>query len=154
MADKRIIEQTASTEVYSDDWLVKDSALNGTTKISPANLASALMDDVDASDLVYDNDTSGLTATNVQDAIDEVLEEGGKVQDVKVDGTSVVDNNKVAQITTPDADGISYDNTTSGLEADDVQEAIDEVVTDVNNLSAETIHINSDGEFFVYVETE
>ena len=76
------------------------------------------------------------------------------VDDVKVDGVSVVDNNKVAQITTPDADGISYDNTTRGLEADDVQEAIDEVVTDVNNLSAETIHINSDGEFFVYVETE
>ena len=193
MADKRIIEQNASTTVPDDAFFIFDSALLGTFKISRSALLdffgnatitevtkaqydalpdTKLTDGVlyaikdqetsyvvdiqvdgdsildedgiaelatvatsgEAEDVSYDNSESGLTATNVQDAIDEVLEEGGKVQDVKVDGESVVDENKVAQITTPDADGISYDNTTSGLEADDVQEAIDEVVTDIESV--------------------
>lgn len=70
----------------------------------------------DADDIAYDNTESGLTATNVQDAIDEVLTEGGKVQDVKVDGVSVVDTNKVAQIDLTgkaDTDG-TYDDMTVG----------------------------------------
>ena len=129
MAEKRIIEQVASTEVYNDDWLVKDSVTQGTTKITPQKIKEWILGDVDlsAEAISYDNTSSGLEADDVQGAIDEVLNTAGKVDDVKVDGVSVVDENKVAQITTPDADGISYDNTTSGLEADDVQEAIDEV---------------------------
>lgn len=55
--------------------------------------------EVDADIVAYDNTSSGLTATNVQDAIDELH----------------------------DADGIAYDNTTSGLTATDVQSAIDEI---------------------------
>jgi hypothetical protein len=38
MGDKRIIEQTASSEIYNDDWFLKDSVLEGTTKISKDNL--------------------------------------------------------------------------------------------------------------------
>lgn len=38
MAEKRIIEQTASTEVYNDDWFPKDSPTQGTTKIQPSQL--------------------------------------------------------------------------------------------------------------------
>lgn len=33
MSDKRIIEEPASEEIFHDDWLVKDSPLNETTKI-------------------------------------------------------------------------------------------------------------------------
>ena len=267
MAEKRVIEQVASNEVHNDDWFLKDSPTQDTSKISATNLkailgadgtlaleeiAYAIAEEFDSTHTyTYDDwvfhegilnrcirqsvtgpwdatqwqaktikefintaknsvlstieqmlseymqfstddppyvapiskgDIYRYTRTNrekfyrakadhpqgvtefdiddwdefdtVADLIEDVTENAGKVDDVKVDGVSVVDANKVAQITTPDADGISYDNTTSGLEADDVQEAIDEVVTDVNNLSAETIHINSDGEFFVYVETE
>lgn len=60
----------------------------------------------DASGISYDNTGSGLTATDVQNAIDEV----------------------VADIPTGfAATAISYDNTGSGLTATDVQDAIDEL---------------------------
>ncbi|MBO5956000.1 MAG: hypothetical protein J6Q39_00420 [Bacteroidales bacterium] len=54
-----------------------------------------------ASDVTYDNTVSGLTATNAQDAIDELHE----------------------------SDHIAYDNTVSGLTATDVQNAIDELAS-------------------------
>lgn len=57
-----------------------------------------------AQDVTYDNTGSGLTATNVQDAIDEV------VADIPAN-----------------ASALSYDNTVSGLTATDVQNAIDEL---------------------------
>lgn len=59
----------------------------------------------DAEDISYDNTTSGLTASNVQAAIDEVA----------------------AGAVTPEADDVVYDNTTSGLTATNVQAAIDEL---------------------------
>ena len=59
-----------------------------------------------ASDVTYDNTSSGLTADNVQEAIDELK------SDIP---------------TTMEASNVSYDNTSSGLTADDVQEAIDEL---------------------------
>ena len=41
----------------------------------------------------------GLTATNVQGAFDEILSVAGKVDDVvNADGTSIVDNKKIAQL--------------------------------------------------------
>lgn len=55
----------------------------------------------DADDVSYDNTTSGLTATNVQDAIDELVSNG--------------------------ANEIEYDPTVSGLTSDTIQEAIDEI---------------------------
>lgn len=58
-----------------------------------------------ADGITYDNSDSGLTATNVQDAIDEI----------------------VALITTLSASDVNYDNSTSGLNASTVQGAIDEV---------------------------
>lgn len=60
----------------------------------------------DASQVSYDNTLSGLTATDVQDAIDEL----------KADIPAGFP-----------ATAISYDNTSSGLTATDVQNAIDEV---------------------------
>lgn len=59
-----------------------------------------------ASDVSYSNASSGLSATNVQTAIDEVVN---------------------AIPTGFDADDITYDNTVSGLTATDVQTAIDEI---------------------------
>ena len=55
----------------------------------------------EAENASYDNTTSGLTATNVQDALDEVS----------------------------NAEGVSYDNTTSGLSATNMQSALDEVTS-------------------------
>ena len=64
--------------------------------------------DLEADDVGYDNTSSGLTATNVQDAIDEI-------------------NGKIPQGGSVDADDVTYDNTSSGLTATNVQDAIDEL---------------------------
>ena len=74
-----------------------------------ANIYSSELSDptpTAASAVTYDGTESGLSATNVQSAIDELA---GEIP------------------SSFDADEITYDNTTSGLTADDVQEAIDEV---------------------------
>lgn len=63
---------------------------------------------VAASDVTYDNTGSGLTATDVQDAIDEVY---GDIP------------------TGFAASAITYDNSGSGLTATDVQDAIDELAS-------------------------
>ena len=64
--------------------------------------------DLEADDVGYDNTTSGLTATDVQSAIDEI-------------------NAKIPQGGSVDADDVAYDNTDSGLTATNVQDAIDEL---------------------------
>lgn len=61
-----------------------------------------------AAGISYDNSISGLTANNVQDAIDEI---------------------------TGDAATIQYDNTTTGITATNVQDAIDETYADSAQLS-------------------
>lgn len=68
-----------------------------------------------ASDVSYDNTSSGLTADTVQEAIDELK------SDIP---------------TSLGANAITYDNTSSELTADDVQEAIDEVNTKANTALA------------------
>lgn len=70
-----------------------------------------------AADVSYDNTSSGLTATDVQDAIDEVV---GLIPD--------------------GADDVSYDNTSSGLTATDVQGAVDELAGDVEDLKEGEIY--------------
>lgn len=67
----------------------------------------------DAEDIPYDNSVSGLTATDVQAAIDEV------VSDIPVVPASYA------------ASAITYDNTGSGLTASDVQDAIDELAASI-----------------------
>lgn len=65
---------------------------------------------LDSSDIDYDNTGSGLTATDIQEAIDE-LAQGG---------------------TGGSAANVTYDSTTSGLTATNVQDAVDEVVDDLD----------------------
>ena len=76
---------------------------------------------VDSDKIGYNNLTSGLTATNVKSAIDELK--------------SDIDNVP----TNPDADDVSYDNTTSGMTADDVQGAIDELKSDIDDITASDV---------------
>lgn len=70
-----------------------------------AYLESAVKNSDEASEISYDNTESGLTADDVQSAIDEI----------------------VAGFNAPAASSVTYDNTDSGLTADDVQGAIDEL---------------------------
>lgn len=67
-----------------------------------------------AADVSYDNTSSGLSATTVQGAIDEL--EG--------------------EIATPAADDVTYDNTTSGLSATDVQGAVDQLASGLSNANS------------------
>lgn len=64
----------------------------------------------DASDVDYDNTSSGLTATDVQAAIDEI-------------------ENQLNNLPAPTAGNTSYNNAISGLVATNVQQAIDELAS-------------------------
>lgn len=86
----------------------------------------------DASDISYDNTGSGLTADNVQTAIDEIAERDAS--DISYDNTGsglTADDvqSAIDEIAERDAADISYDNTTSGLSASNVQTAIDELTS-------------------------
>ncbi|MCW5517611.1 hypothetical protein J1G40_15230, partial [Muriicola sp. Z0-33] len=105
-------------------------------------LTSIDTDDQDASEVTYDNTTSGLTATDTQAAIDEIAAAGGgnpldelnttfavnagNLEITDAGGTLAV---PLTSIDTDDQDAseVTYDNTTSGLTATDTQAAIDEI---------------------------
>ena len=98
-----------------------------------------------AAELAYSNTTSGLSASTVQEAIDElddtldtlggeVMPSGGSAgQVLKKDSGTDYD----ADWGDIDASEVGYDNTTSGLTADDVQEAIDELAGSVGTLGTD-----------------
>lgn len=67
---------------------------------------------------------------------------GGTVTDVQVDGASVVNPQGVAEIETPNADGIGYDNQQSGLSATDVQSALDELAQGSGGGGVEDVEVN------------
>ena len=85
------------------------------------------VDGSDADNIRYSNTTSGLTATDVQDAIDELK------SDIPTDASDV-----------------SYDNTSSGLTATDVQNAIDEVKADIPTDLMDLVGSASKGDVLVY----
>jgi len=77
---------------------------------------------IPASKISYDNTDSGLQATKVQGAIDELA---GDIADLA-------------------GDDIAYDNTDSGLSATDVQSAIDEIDVAVDELVQDKLPILPD----------
>jgi hypothetical protein len=79
--------------------------------------------DYSADQIDYDNSSSGLTATNTQDALDEL---------------------KTLSDASDEALEISYDNSTSGLAATNVQDAIDEVEARVDTIESEQVTQNND----------
>ncbi len=131
-------------------------------------------DDQNANEVNYDNTTSGLVATDVQAAIDEINAAAGTVALVdNLDGTyeftdaagntttitdtsistmsapvngvyTYTDESGATQTIDTNANSNPYDNTTSGLVATDVQAAIDEI-----NAAAGTVALvdNLDGTY-------
>lgn len=95
-------------ETIAGDFYFNGGSDSLTTQL--ANKADISTIPTDADQISYDNQTSGLVATDVQAAIDETF----------------------ATIPT-DAVDIDYDNTASGLSATDAQEAIDEVASGVSD---------------------
>lgn len=100
---------TITSLIGNGEPTTQDKTIIGAINELKADIdAIAPSGDLEADDVAYDNTTSGLTATNVQDAIDEV-------------------NSKIPQGGAVQADDVAYDNTSSGLTATNVQDAIDEV---------------------------
>ena len=104
--------------------------------------ATALAEEVN-----YDNTNSSLTSTNVQDALDE-LSDGSKVVELtkaQYDALPSSQQNDGTLYLITDGNGgweaerSTYDNCDSGLSATNVQDALDEVVSDIDSLSASDI---------------
>ena len=77
--------------------------------------------------VTYDNSGSGLTATNVQAAVDEVQSEITALPSTYVESFNTRTGAVTPAASDYDADQIDYDNTVSGLASTDVQGAIDEL---------------------------
>lgn len=101
----------------ADKVLRNDTGKDIVTELQ--NLVAAVKPD--AEDIPYDNTTSGLTADDVQNAIDELQ---GNINSI-------------------DASSVPYDNTSSGLTADDVQEAIDEIKEESLDKTTSTVTENT-----------
>lgn len=87
-----------------------------------------------ADEVSYDNTTSHLSASNVQDAIDELADgsSSGDYEDLtnlpSINGVELLGNKVIGLLSTNiqvDSDKIGYDNTISGLSANNVKSAID-----------------------------
>ena len=89
-----------------------------------------------AEDVSYDNTDSGLTASNVQDAIDELADgsSSGDYEDLtnlpSINGVELLGNKAIGLLSgniQVDSDKIGYNNAISGLSATNVKSAIDEL---------------------------
>lgn len=99
----------AGTALPSGAFVINQSVIAIVNSGVLTVLVGGGLSSVDASDVDYDNAVSGLAATDVQAAIDELK------ADIPVVPASYP------------ASDITYDNTVSGLAATDVQNAIDEI---------------------------
>ncbi len=97
-----------------------------------------------ASTTTYDNTDSGLQATNVQDAIDELADGSGSgdYEDLtnlpSINGVELLGNKAIGLLSgniQVDSDKIGYNNAISGLSATNVKSAIDEVVGEMGTAS-------------------
>lgn len=121
------------------------------------------VDKSDADNIRYSNTASGLTATDVQDAIDEVVSDISNKSTVSVTQT-ISTGTKIGTITVDGTDTdlyapsggsqtaaqTSYDNAISGLSATNVQDAVDELNTEKapSAITTTTALANGDGIIF------
>ncbi len=150
--------------VSTDDQDLSGASLSGanilqidiengaSTTVDLSALDNSGTDDQTAAEVTYDNTVSGLTATEVQAALDEVA--AGSTDDQNIAGSGLAGNiltigiengtnetvDLSALVGTDDqtATEVTYDNTVSGLTATEVQAALDEVAagsTDDQNIS-------------------
>ena len=108
------IAQNAQDIVQLDAKIGHTQITIGDHTVTGAIATLAGQGGVEADNVEYDNTTSGLQATNVQDAIDEVA----------------------ARPTVADASDVAFDNTGTGLQATNAQDAIEEVNTKASQSTA------------------
>lgn len=118
------------------------------------DIGSGGTDDQTAAEVSYNNSSSGLTATNVQGAIDEVVVDLSNVDQSSTNELQTLSwNNSIRTLTLSDGGGtvtitdntgtddqnaseVSYDNSTSGLATSTVQGAIDLLENEIDAVSA------------------
>lgn len=115
-----------SNDILNAATVNSDIIILGGTQITPSGTTT-----LPADQLTYDNTTSGLTATDVQAAIDE--------------NDANIDAHLADTVDAHDATAISYDNTSSSLTATEVQAAIDEVEARVDTSDAQLATGNNHG---------
>ena len=192
MANKRIIEQTASTTISNDDWLIKDSATDGTTKILASAFKAWVLEEVDfealasmiASEFVplqtyyngsyvihedklYMNNRGGIilapefntsqwTEVTITDVFKKFATDFAPLWTSNGTYTKddiVIRNNQLYICTADTATSGSF--VTSEWATSDVATILDtKVISAIEGLSNETIHIDNDGMFYVYVDSE
>lgn len=111
----------------------------------------AVAGDYTALEVDYDNSGSGLVATDVQAAIDEVLAAAAAPVSSVFGRAGAV----VAAASDYDADQVDYDNAISGLTATDVKAAIDELAATGGGLdiAALTEEVPEAGDWLVFSDT-
>lgn len=133
IVDGQILLSTDDNFIYLD---------NGNQRIQYRNNGTS-------SGVTYINTTSGLSADDVQDAIDELAERtqvatSSRLGIVKPDGDTItIDSNGVLTGNRGSADSITYSNTVSELESTNVQGAIDELKSLINTLQTAIGNLNN-----------
>ena len=115
------IAQNAQDIVQLDAKIGHTQITIGDHTVTGAIATLAGQGGIEADNVAYNNTQSGLTADDVQEAIDELA----------------------SRPTVADASDVSYDNTTSGMTADDVQEAIDELHSEIASAPSANVRWNS-----------
>lgn len=116
---------TINSLIGNGEPTTQDKTIIGAINEIAAEIPSG---EVAADHVTYDNTTSGLTADDVQAALDEIVAE---------------------MPTTPEADDVAYDNQTSGLSATNVQAAIDELAQGGGSTTPTTVTATSTGDVTV-----
>ena len=128
----KIVTSAASGQVVESGTAISDLATNAyvgeipsgatsTTVVDYATeVAGSVGDDLDALEALVGEIPAGASATTVVGYAEEVA-------DAVADDLDALDQSLSAVAKSGDAADVTYDNTTSGLTADDVQEAIDEL---------------------------
>ncbi|MBO7730911.1 MAG: hypothetical protein J6S67_00110 [Methanobrevibacter sp.] len=173
MGEKRVTQQTASDEIYNDDWFLKDSILYGTKKVQPSVIkeyvnqgmatSQDLADEATARQNMDSQLASGISKqmSNLADFYDTTTSyvvgdvcvlQSGELMRCIAPTSGTFDNTKWEEVTVDDlideidlsAEAISYDNLTTGLMATNVQGAIDEIDGTVDQIGSDVDTLKTD----------
>lgn len=127
-----------ATKSYADT-AAQTAADGKDTAIQAAqDAADAAQDDVDALETLVGTIPAGATATTV-------VGYAAEVADAVADDLDTLDQSLASVAKSGAASDVSYDNTTSGLTADDVQEAIDELAeASAGGVASKTIYVTDE----------
>jgi len=122
------VDNFKSSAIDLDDTLATADDTKIPTSLTVKNYVDSQIQTKDeASEIIYDNTDSGLAATNLQDAVDEVEGRLDTAESDISDNATDISNHITNTVDAHDSIAIVFDNTVSGLIADNAQDAIDEL---------------------------